>query len=100
MIKHLALPALAILLSVAAAADAHAWERSGSVTGARGTATVHGSGSCAGGACSRQITRTGPTGYSMSRQGSVACAGGSCTGSRTTTGPRGNMVYRQGSISR
>lgn len=98
--KHLTLSALAALLSLAAAAEAHAWERSGSVTGPRGTVTVHGSGSCAGGSCSRQVTRTGPNGYSMSRQGSAACANGSCSGSRTTTGPRGNTVYRQGSISR
>lgn len=94
------LSALAAVLSFAVATDANAWSRSGSVTGPRGTATVQGSGSCAGGACSRSVTRTGPYGYSVSRQGTVSCANGVCTGSRATTGPRGNTIYRQGSVSR
>ena len=92
--------AIAAVLSFAAAADANAWSRNGSITGPRGTATVTGSGTCANGSCSRSVTRTGPYGYSVSRQGTASCANGTCTGSRTTTGPRGNTVYRQGSISR
>ena len=92
--------ALAAALSFAAAMDANAWTRSGSATGWRGTATVSGSGSCANGTCSRNVTRTGPYGNSMSRQGAASCANGTCTGSRTTTGPRGNTIYRQGSVSR
>jgi len=92
--------ALMAALSIGAAADANAWTRSGSVTGWRGTATVHASGGCAYGACSRQITRSGPYGYSVSRQGSVACASGACVGSRTTTGPYGNTVVRYGTFYR
>lgn len=99
MMKLFAAAAVAATLSMAAA-DANAWTRHGSVTGWRGTATVHGSGSCVDGVCSRQITRTGPYGRSMTRQGSVSCADGVCTGSRTTTGPRGRTIHRQGSISR
>jgi hypothetical protein len=94
------LSAVAAVVFFAAAQDANAWTRNGSATGWRGTATVNAAGSCAGGTCSRSVTRTGPYGNSMSRQGSVSCANGACTGSRTTTGPRGNTVYRQGSVSR
>jgi hypothetical protein len=100
MAKLIAVSALAVALSVGAAADANAWTRTGSVTGARGTFSVQGSGSCANGTCSRSVTRTGPYGNSVTRQGTASCAGGVCAGSRTTTGPGGNTVYRQGSISR
>lgn len=100
MTKFMTMSALAAVLSMAAAVDANAWTRNGSVTGWRGTATVDASGSCANGTCSRQITRTGPYGYNMSREGSVTCFDGTCTGNRTTTGPRGNTVTRQGSVSR
>jgi hypothetical protein len=94
------LSALAAVLSFAAATDANAWSRNGSVTGPRGTATIQGSGSCSGGTCARGVTRTGPYGYSVSRQDTASCANGTCTGSRTTTGPHGNTIYRQGSVSR
>ena len=100
MMKLLTLSAFAGVLSFAVAADANAWTRNGSVTGPRGTTTFNGSGSCADGACSRQITRTGPNGNSISRQGSVSCGNGTCTGERTTTGPYGNSIVRQGSVSR
>lgn len=100
MMKFLALPALAVALSLASAPDANAWTRTGSVTTWRGTTTVTGSGSCAYGTCSRQVTRTGPYGGSVSRQGSASCAGGVCTGSSTTTGPRGQTIYRQGTVYR
>ena len=100
MTKLIALSALAAALSVGAAADANAWTRSGTVTGPRGTSSVQAQGSCAGGSCSRSVTRTGPNGNSVTRQGSASCAGGVCTGSSTTTGPAGNTIYRQGSVSR
>jgi uncharacterized low-complexity protein len=100
MKKLLTMSALAAVLSIAVVADANAWTRSRSVTGWRGTASLSASGSCANGTCSRQITRTGPYGNSMSRQGSVTCGGGTCTGSRTTTGPNGYTVTRQGSVTR
>ena len=98
--KLLTLSGLAAILSVAAVANANAWTRSGSVTGARGTATINGSGSCANGTCSRQVARTGPNGYTTTRQGTASCANGTCTGTSTTTGPRGYTATRQGSVSR
>jgi hypothetical protein len=70
------------------------------VTGARGTATVTASGSCAYGVCTRQVTRTGPRGYSATRQGTASCAGGVCTTSSVATGPRGRSVYRSSVIYR
>ncbi|MGC2778150.1 MAG: hypothetical protein WA418_21185, partial [Bradyrhizobium sp.] len=62
---------LVAALSAAAAVDANAWTRSGSVTGPRGTATFGGSGNCSGGACSWQGGGTGPAGNSWSRSGSA-----------------------------
>ncbi|MGF1500568.1 MAG: hypothetical protein ACFBSD_02025 [Paracoccaceae bacterium] len=100
MIKTVALPALVAFISVGIAAEASAWDRNGSVTGPRGTSTVQGSGSCSGGACARNVTKTGPAGHSATRQGSGSCSGGSCSGSRTTTGPRGQSATRSGTISR
>ncbi len=100
MTRFLMLAAGAATLTFAGIAEASAWTRSGSATGWRGTRNVSAYGSCAGGSCSRSITRTGPNGYSMSRQGSVSCAGGVCSGTRTTTGPGGNSVTRQGTIYR
>ncbi|MEO1274360.1 MAG: hypothetical protein AAFU72_07300 [Pseudomonadota bacterium] len=100
MTKFFTIPAIALTLSLGAAADASAWERKGSITGWRGTSTVEGSGSCSGGSCSRAVTKTGPNGYSVSRQGNGSCSGGTCSGSRTTTNRLGNSITRQGSISR
>jgi hypothetical protein len=96
----LAASSLAVVLSFAAAADANAWTRATTVTGPRGTSTVSASGACANGVCSRQVTRTGPNGYSVSRQGWAQCAGSVCTTSSVTTGPRGRSVYRSGVIYR
>jgi hypothetical protein len=96
----LAASSLVVALSFAAAADAHAWTRTATVTGPRGTSTVTASGACAYGVCSRQITRTGPNGYSVSRQGWARCAGGVCRTASVTTGPRGRTVYRSGVIYR
>ena len=100
MMKKIAVPALVAILAAGVAADAGAWERKGSFTGPRGTSTVDGSGSCSDRACSRSVTKTGPQGYSASRQGSGSCADGTCSGSRTTTGPAGQAWTREGSISR
>lgn len=66
----------------------------------RGPASVNASGSCAGGTCSRSVTRTGPYGNSVNRTGSATCGGGTCSGTRTTTGPYGRSFTRSGSISR
>ena len=92
--------ALTAVLAFGAFAEAHAWERNGTVTGPRGTSTFSGSGSCSGGTCTRERSRTGAYGRTVTRQGERTCANGTCTGSRTTTGPNGQTVTRQGSISR
>jgi uncharacterized low-complexity protein len=59
-------------LSIAAAADASAWTRSGTSTGPRGTSSVQASGSCANGSCTRNVTRTGPAGNTYTRTGTVS----------------------------
>ena len=100
MTRFIMLAAGAATLTFAMGADAQAWTRSGGATGWRGTSSVQASGGCGGGSCTRSITRTGPYGYSMSRQGSASCAGGVCSGTRTTTGPRGNSVSRSGTFYR
>ncbi|WP_315797545.1 hypothetical protein [Bradyrhizobium sp. SZCCHNRI3043] len=81
---------LVAVLSAAAAVDANAWTRSGSVAGPRGTTSFGGSGSCSGGACAWQGGGTGPAGRSWSRSGSASCSDGSCTRQGQGTGPRGN----------
>lgn len=100
MKKLASLILLAGTLSIASIADANAWTRDVHTYGWRGTSSLHASGSCGGHSCSRQITRTGPYGNSVSRQGSVSCGGGSCSGSRTTRGPQGGTVTRNATISR
>ncbi len=89
MTKSIGTLLLVTALTTAAAADAHAWTRSGSVTGPRGTTTFGRSGSCSGGTCSWQAGGTGPAGNSWSRSGSASCSGGSCTRQGQGTGPRG-----------
>jgi hypothetical protein len=59
------------VLSVGAAADANAWTRYGTHTGPRGTSTVHASGYCAYGSCTRNVTRTGPAGRTYTRTGTI-----------------------------
>lgn len=87
-------------VSLWAIAPAGAWERSGSVTTARGTTTASASGGCAGGTCSRSASVTGPQGYGASRSGSVSASGNSSLSyGRTTTGPAGGSVTRSGSVS-
>ena len=71
MKKLFVMSALAGTLTVAAAADASAWTRSGTASGPRGTSSFQASGSCANGSCSRTATRTGPAGNSYTRQGTV-----------------------------
>ncbi|UIK08838.1 hypothetical protein [Neorhizobium galegae] len=100
MTKTLTAGLLAGTFALLSVGQANAWTRDGSTSSPRGTASVHASGGCAGGSCSRSINRTGPNGYSMSRNGSASCDGGYCTGSRTTTGPSGNTVTRSGSFHR
>ena len=72
MKKLFLMSAFAGVLTVAAAADASAWTRSGTSTGPRGgTSNFQASGSCANGSCSRSATRTGPAGNTYTRQGTV-----------------------------
>lgn len=59
-------------LSVASAADANAWTRTGTATGPRGTSHVTATGSCAYGSCTRNVTRTGPAGNTYTRTGTVS----------------------------
>ncbi|MEM9839819.1 MAG: hypothetical protein AAF830_11805 [Pseudomonadota bacterium] len=100
MSKTFTIASLVALIAVGAVVEANAWERKGSVTGWRGTGTVSATGNCSGGACSREVTRTGPYGRTVGRTGSGSCGDGSCSGNRTTTGPAGQTITRQGSISR
>jgi hypothetical protein len=91
--------AIAGLLLVGTAAEASAWTRQGTVTTARGTYTVNGAGSCAGGTCSRSRTVTGPYGGTVTRNGSVTKTGpGQYQYSGTTTGPYGRTVTRSGTV--
>lgn len=99
--KKLAASALlGVAISAMTVADAYAWTRDAHVYGWRGSSSVHASGSCSNGSCSRDITRTGPYGNSVSRQGSASCSNGSCSGTRTTTGPNGGTVTRDGTVTR
>lgn len=100
MMKTITAAVLAGTFTLAAAAEANAWSRDRSVSGVNGTASMHSSGGCSGGSCSRNVTRTGPKSNTYSRSGTLTCQeGGSCSGSATTTGPNGNTVTRQGSVS-
>jgi uncharacterized low-complexity protein len=63
--------AMIATLSIAAAAEASAWTRSGTSTGPRGTSSVQATGSCANGSCTRNVTRTGPAGNTYTRTGTV-----------------------------
>ncbi|WP_205648807.1 hypothetical protein [Acuticoccus kandeliae] len=93
--------ALAVVLAFGVVADAHAWQRTRTVTGVNGnTASLNGSGSCSGGTCTRTQTRTGPAGNTATVNGGVTCNGISCTQSSTRTGRFGGTVSRSGSISR
>ncbi|CAM5767007.1 hypothetical protein LMIY3S_02015 [Labrys miyagiensis] len=102
MMRLIAIPALAAVLSITAIADANAgsWRRSGSVTGPRGTTNWGSSGSCTGGSCSWQGGGTGFRGNSWSRQGEGTCGGGSCNWNGEFTGPRGNTRTYGGTIYR
>lgn len=98
--KHALLAAtFGAIISLAAASDAAAWSRGGSVTTWRGTYQVQASGACAGGTCSRSRSVTGPNGGTVSRTGSVTRTGPyRYTYSRTTTRPDGSSVTRSGTV--
>lgn len=100
MNKLIALSALAGLLTLAASTGASAWTRTGSVTGPKGSITTTVKGSCSGGTCTRDTTRTGTNGKTVTTSGTASCSGGSCTGTRTTTGPNGKSTTRTGTISK
>lgn len=92
--------ALGAALTFATMSPAAAWTRNGSVSGARGTASVNGSGSCSGAGCTSQRTWTGPNGNTAQGSSSTNCASGVCTRDTTTTGPAGQSRTRQGQVSR
>lgn len=71
MKKFLLAFAMTGVLSIAAAADANAWTRYGTVTGPRGTSSVQATGGCAYGSCTRSVTRTGSAGNSYTRTRTV-----------------------------
>jgi hypothetical protein len=96
---HFATAGLAGLLLVGTIAEASAWTRQGSVTTARGTYTVNGAGSCAGGTCSGTRTVTGPYGGTVTRSGTVTKTGpGQYQYTGTVTGPYGRTVNRSGTV--
>ena len=99
MIRMIAVSTLAAAFSLAAAGEAGAWQRSGSVTGPRGTTTYGGSGSCSGGSCSWQRGGTGPHGYSWGYSGAGTCTDRTCSYSGTGTGSRGRTYNRGGSLT-
>lgn len=98
MTRTLLLAAASAGLLLAGLADANAFQRSGTVSGPRGTGSYAASGSCAGGTCSRNVSRTGAYGRSMSRSGSVTRTDTGYDYSRTTTGPNGGSRTRSGSV--
>ncbi|MBB4505277.1 MULTISPECIES: hypothetical protein [Rhizobium] len=99
--KYITAAVLAGTFALTVAADANARSRDRSVSGTNGTASMHASGGCSGGSCSRNVTRTGPYGKTYSRSRTATCdqTSGSCSGSATTTGPNGSTVTRQGSVN-
>ncbi|MGO6718168.1 hypothetical protein [Rhizobium ruizarguesonis] len=101
MMKYITAAVLAGTFALTAAAEANAWSRNRSVSGANGTASMQSSGGCSGGTCSRDVSRSGSNGNTYSRSRTATCdqASGSCSGSATTTGPNGNTVTRQGSVN-
>jgi hypothetical protein len=81
---------IALPLAAMASANANAWERNGSTTGAYGrTFSSQGSGSCANGTCSKQQTVTGPNGQTATRNRAVTCSGGTCNSNATVSTPNG-----------
>lgn len=98
--KHLSMVSLAATaLIVAGIADAQAFQRSGTVSSARGTGSYAGSAGCSGGTCSRSMTRTGAQGRTMTNSGSVTKTGpGQYSYGGSTTGPNGQTRTRSGSV--
>jgi hypothetical protein len=99
--RYAIFPVLVIVASFAAsvAVEAKEWKRQGSVTTQKGTYTTQGSGACAGQACSRSGSTTGPNGKSVTTSGSVARTDTGVTGTRTVTGPNGGTVTRGGTVT-
>ena len=90
----------AVALIFAGVADANAFQRSGTTSGARGTSSYSANAGCSGGTCSRTMTRTGPQGGTMTNSGSVTKTGpGQYSYSGSTTGPNGQTRTRSGSVT-
>ena len=99
--KHVSMMSLAAAcLIFVGVADANAFQRSGTVTSPRGTGTYSANVGCAGGTCSRTMTRTGAQGRTMTNSGSVTKTGtGQYSYSGTTTGPNGQSRSRSGTVT-
>lgn len=99
--KIISLTSLAALATIVVGmAEARAFTRNGTVTSNRGTGSYSASASCAGGACTRAVERTGAAGRTMTRSGSVAKTGEGQYGySRSTTGPNGATRTRSGTVT-
>jgi len=99
--KHVSMVSLAaVSLVFAGIADANAFQRSGTVSSARGTGSYSASAGCSGGTCSRSVTRTGAQGRTMTNSGSITKTGtGQYSYSGSTTGPNGQTRTRSGSVS-
>jgi len=90
----------AVSLIFAGIADANAFQRYGTVSGARGTGSHSASAGCSGGTCSRSVSRTGAQGRTMSNSGSVTKTGtGQYSYGGSTTGPNGQTRDRSGNVT-
>lgn len=101
MMKNVSMVSIAaVSLLFAGIADANAFQRSGSVSSARGTSSHAASASCSGGTCTRSVSRTGAQGRTMSNSGSVTKTGtGQYSYTGSTTGPNGQTRSRSGSVT-
>lgn len=91
--------AVAAIVLFTGSFGAQAFQRSGSVSGTHGTASVNSNASCSSGTCSRSVKRTGPNGYTQSHQGTVSCSGGTCNSQSSTTRRNGQTTSHTGSFT-
>ena len=90
----------AVSLLFAGIADANAFQRSGTVSSARGTGSFSASAGCSGGTCSRSVSRTGAQGRTMTKSGSVTKTGtGQYSYSGSAAGPNGQTRNRSGYVT-
>ncbi|MEM9199872.1 MAG: hypothetical protein AAGD12_18720 [Pseudomonadota bacterium] len=101
MTKPLTLPAIAALLALGLAPQAHAWERTETVELSNGkTRTLNVTGACEGRRCTRDAIRVGPNRRTITTTGTRDCANGTCTAERIRTGPKDRSITRTRTINR